>query len=325
MSNFGDVEGLRFNVPAGFELPALVTEFYEWVAGLRGVELGYFSLRGERLDDDYIEDGSRRASAFVGFLSTSDGSRIGFWRPNGEGLADAPVVMLGGEGDKKALGRSVEQFFARWATRRLVGVYDLVPDDEPESEEAASGRAELAVWLSARGVNVTSGESESDEAELERIGASIEAWFDAWSTQRQAVAESDVQRQALAAELKGLIGLPPEDKPWERTFADVIVTGTECRAYATMVGQRPLSVSPALEAAVRAFRDYDALELPEAGLWYRACFNLNAAGALYVQRRYVDEPNWDEISLDAAGLRQDVQRMPRSAYWTPSWLTELIQ
>jgi hypothetical protein len=48
------------------------------------------------------------------------------------------------------------------------------------------------------------------------------------------------------------------------------------------------------------------------------------AGALTLRRHYLEEPNPDQLELDNEGLRQDFERMPRTAYWTPAWLRERL-
>jgi len=78
------------------------------------------------------------------------------------------------------------------------------------------------------------------------------------------------------------------------------------------------------EATARSFRDRDVAELPEAGSWLRAKLTLDAAGVLTVSRTYLREPPPGDVTLDDAGLRQDAERMPRSAYWMPEWLARRI-
>lgn len=301
------------HAPPGAEVPALLRDLVAWGA-TNGDGLGYFQFDGARLDDHYIEDGSRRAHAFFSFLRTSDGSMIGWWRPDGQALADANVVVLGTGGDQTVLGTGLEDFLARWAVSGVPGVYDLAPEPEEDGYAAnVAARARLRAWLEARGVRC-----DGERPPLDERSEALQAWFTSWSEERLRFAASDPNRLAMAAALPDVIGLPDED--WKRTFADAIVTATQCQLFGDLVGQQPLAVSPALEAALRAFRDGDAAELPDAGLWYRATLTLDGASVLTVQRSYLDLPNPNEIRLDVAGVAQDLARKPRAPYWTPRWL-----
>jgi hypothetical protein len=90
-----------------------------------------------------------------------------------------------------------------------------------------------------------------------------------------------------------------------------------------MVGQKPLRLPDGFEARLRAFRDHDARELPEAGLWHRAKLTLDAEGTLTVSRSYLDEPR-APLTLDDEGLRRDAAALPRIPYWTPGWLARRL-
>jgi hypothetical protein len=120
-----------------------------------------------------------------------------------------------------------------------------------------------------------------------------------------------------------MIGLPHSDKPWRTTFADLIITGTQCQLFKDFVGQRPRAIPDGFEAQLRAFREHDARELPEAGLWYRASLSLNAKGSLRLSRGYIEEPR-DGIRLDDEGLQRDAAHALRTPYWTPAWLARRL-
>ena len=153
--------------------------------------------------------------------------------------------------------------------------------------------------------------------------AKLEAWFKHRSVERLALARQHAERNAVSVLLRTIIGLPTAEEPWKRTFADLILTNTQCNLFPNLVGKKPLKKPAGLEAALRALRDGDASDLPEAGLWFRATLKLDADGVLMLSRRYLDEPR-DGIELDDEGLRRDHDRMPRSRYWMPEWLARRI-
>jgi hypothetical protein len=129
---------------------------------------------------------------------------------------------------------------------------------------------------------------------------------------------------SFAKAVREVVALPPRETPWTGGFADLIVTGDDCRMYGNFVGQGPIALTPGLAAQVLAFREEDAKELPEAGLWFRAALKLDPDGVLGVQRSYLNEPNRSEIQLDDAGLKKDALRMPRTAHWMPEWLARRV-
>lgn len=304
---------LRSHAPPGTEVPQLLQKFVEWHTS-EGESLGYFSVLGDRLDDFYVEDGSRQASTFYSFLRCADGSMIGWWRPEGEPLADSSIVLLGAEGELAAVGLGLEDFLLRWVDGS-VSVPDLMLDpDDSNYQASVAARRRLGIWLASLGLS----RDTTPKPLLDRSGQ-LEAWFGNWSHHAQHNAKNNENRIVMATCLREAIGLPKE--PWQRNFIDAIVTSHQCQLYRTYVGQRPLECPQSLESAIRDFRDQDARELPEAGLWFRAALELSNEGVLTVKRTYLDLPNPEEIQFDLRGVLEDMERMPRSPYWTPSWLT----
>ncbi|MCK5941667.1 MAG: hypothetical protein KAI24_06845 [Planctomycetes bacterium] len=305
------IEQLAAHAPPGTTIPQLLRDFVSWSRDVD--ELGSFRFVGGRLDDFCVEDGSRAASCFFSFLCCTDGSMVGWWRPAGEALAEAPIVVLGSEGELVALGMDLAEFLSSWS-RDALPLDDLSLDVEDEDHaNAVAARQGLRRWLVGLGLY-----SDSPHALLPERTAALRNWFAVWSAERRRIAAADERRVALAAQLRDRIGLPSE--PWRRRFVDAIVTAKQCQLFRTFVGQQPVDVSPALESELRRFREHDAMELPEAGLWFRAALGLNIDGTLEVKRSYLDAPNCDEVRLDVDGVRQDLLKMPRSSYWMPPWL-----
>jgi hypothetical protein len=270
-------------------------------------------VQGDRLEDWYIEDGSRSADVFVSFLHVPDGSLIGWWRPRGEALDAAPLVYLGSEGEHRALAWTPATFLSNLA-RGATAIYDLDETTEPNE------RAALRSWLASRGAWI---EPEGDDVRLREAGEKVTAWFNGRSEERRKLAQDSAERNAASRLLQSILELPPRDEPWRSAFADLIITGTQCNLFPNMVGVNPLPVSNELEAALRRLRDRDASELPDAGLWFRAELKLDADGVLMLGREYLSEPR-DGIVLDDEGLRRDHMRMRRSPYWMPEWLAQRI-
>jgi hypothetical protein len=302
---------LGWHTPPGVAAPALLGSFFEWAATVPAGSLGYFRLQGDRLDDWWIEDGSRRATAFVSFLRVVDGSRVGWWRPNGESLDEAPIVLLGGEGEQRVIAGSLGGFLVEVAMGRT-------EIDDMASDAASDGLSALRAWLERRGVR------DEERRDVAPATERLRAWFDEWSAARAQIARSAPERRAIAELLRDVVGLPSAAEPWQRTFAELVLTGTQCALFGSLCGARPLPMLTGFESVARSFRDRDVAEMPEAGLWFRAKLTLDSAGALTVSRTYLEEPKPADVVLDDTGLRQDAARMPRSAYWLPEWLARRI-
>jgi hypothetical protein len=312
---FIDFASLRFHTPPGEALPALLIDFCKWAEEF-GAQLGDYQLQGSRLCDLYVEDGTRRASSFVGFLSCEDGSHVGWWRPDGASLESAPVVLLGSDGELRAVGLSLGGFLLDWAENRS-GVFSLESSEEFERPEAVVPRSRLQAWLAERGVSRS-----CNAADLQRVTDALKTWFRAWSAERGLVAESQAERRKLARAVQTLVGLPKPDRHPKLVHA--VITARQFTLSANYSGEWPIASTPEFEAALREFRELDARELPEAGLWYRVALDLDQRGVLMVKRFYVDEPDPRDLQLDDQGLWEDAARMPRSKYWMPEWLESRI-
>jgi hypothetical protein len=307
-----DRASLGFHTPPGASVPALVEDFYSWAETKRAGSLGHFELHGSRLDDWYVEDGTRRASAFVSFLTCGDGSRVGWWRLRGEQLDVAPIVMLGSQGPLRALARSAGGFLRKLAARRT-GIRSLLEGAPSDADPFG----ELSAWLDERGAA-----SASDTDELGDETSALEAWFARWSAERVELARHDPERARFAQAAREVIGAP-HGSGASGAFGDLFLTGTQCIMFGAY--RRRIELPARFERHAREMRERDAQELPAAGLWHRAMLRFDSTGSLLVTREYLLEPTAREIMLDDAGLRDDALKLSRTAYWTPEWLTRRLR
>jgi hypothetical protein len=103
-----------------------------------------------------------------------EGSRVGWWRPSGEALSDAPIVLLDSEGERRALGRSSAEFLSSIAR----GTTDMISMDPEEDQDR---RPALAKWLNERGAWI----EEDDIPALADLTSQLSVWLDDWSEQRE--------------------------------------------------------------------------------------------------------------------------------------------
>lgn len=76
---------------------------------------------------------------------------MGWWRPDGEPLGQAPIVFLGSEGKVLALAVTPADLLTQLATRRT-GLEELDEAEAAEQEEyaLALSRSDLNMWLRAK-------------------------------------------------------------------------------------------------------------------------------------------------------------------------------
>ncbi len=148
---FGDHGGMTYAIdledtPRGHVVPPLLRAFAEWLATLEHGSLGWFdALATEEIPGSWDEtNASRLQRAGFAFLSLPEGSLLTLLETGVDGAPPA-VVLLGSEGEARAVAGSLEEFLLLWSK----GETDI---DELDDETAASGRAAMKAWLEARSV-----------------------------------------------------------------------------------------------------------------------------------------------------------------------------
>src|SRR5258708_5667306 len=94
-------------------LPTLLARFGGWMAGKPWRSIGAFDLTVE-WSDAHFPGAEIHYDEFALFIRLPDGSAVGYWLA-GRHLADAPIVLLGSEGDFATLAPNLEALLARIA------------------------------------------------------------------------------------------------------------------------------------------------------------------------------------------------------------------
>src|SRR5688572_22454778 len=110
-----DIASVRRCAPR--PLPRALHGFLDWLAETGGGESAqpFASLRGGWMDDFWIDYGSDLSEFFTIFVVMGEGSRIAVWHAAIDDVDEAPVVLVGSEGDLEFLGSTTLHFLARLA------------------------------------------------------------------------------------------------------------------------------------------------------------------------------------------------------------------
>ncbi len=321
-------ETLPAAFPPGHEPPRLLLDFADWLDGRPWGSLGCFRLQGTLSDEAPIIDGSALRREFSLFLYLPDGSRVGFWHPDGVPTPSSPVVGLGSEGDAAILAGSLEDFLAKlsrdafsdsaWSDLAAAEEDEDEDEDEEDLARAADGDARnaLADWLAGR-----IGPERLDEQAGEICDSTaFAARMDAWMHEREAFwAEHPLLTEigrALAAHR------PPGKTPWDRTRLRAAVVGTLCEVQVYRAGPQPVPEIAQVEPLLRELRHEQHRADPDLGLWFEAHLALDAKGCILPRFDYQTRPTVDGAPVPVEEARSDLSQAPRPARWVPDWLAD---
>jgi hypothetical protein len=300
-----DLDSIRRAFPPGTEPPPLLLDFAAWLTGRPWGSVGRFELVGQFSDAAPILDGSLLRNHFALFMRLPEGSVIGAWYGAGLDAANAPIVMLGSEGQNDILAASLEGLLARIARRHFEG-RDFAPREDATDE--------MADWLAKR----------LGTRHLETLTAApadlvdFAGWAERWSRDREAFWST----HPMMAEIAGhLIAHRPEGKnPPDRTRFEVAIVGRQFQVRVVCRGRQRIEEARLIEPALCDLRDELWRTQPALGLWYSMSFALSADGRILPRFDYDTRPTIDESPADLAEARTDLLRAPRPGRWVPTWL-----
>jgi hypothetical protein len=234
--------------PAALPVPALLREFAGWLAGQPRSSLGWFHLESEPLDAKFAGDDDATfllRERLALFMLFPDGARLALWKPDAEPPA---VVRLGSRGERDLVAPDLETFLIALA-HGATGVREL----EREQRETPAARAELARWLSERGVRA-SGRAIAPDAFRQWFDATVESARAAGVASSRAPLRAAKLPRDLFEQVDPLIGSLIDD-PRVRSFFESI--GIDLRTIRDPAALRALA------------RPSDGVELEIAWPWDR--------------------------------------------------------
>ena len=320
-----NLDDLSRQWPDGHDLPPLLADLARYLKDKAWLSLGAFRLRGDRMDDYWIENGVDCWPHFGFFMRLPDGSRVGQWFRDGESSDNIPIVYIGSEGEVRMEASSLEEFLAVWALAQFDQKGNLVARDQRVSlpfellyetdSGAPDGRGDFLDFLRQR-----LGRDPRTIIRPHPPHEPIERFFKEWGeTQRQKMA-TDPALRAIARILDSHI--PRGKERWDRVSLDIRVAGERCEIDAPESPKQPIAeereIAPqVLEARVARATGIHAVR----GLWHCASILLTPDGECRIAANWQREPVFrDGTRPSADEIAADLARFPRSARWMEPWM-----
>ncbi len=115
-----DIPSIHAHFPVNASVPSRLIELISWFDSFIDPSRFYFpEMKGEYLDAGYSDGGIELVKYFGLFMSLGEGSMLAYWFYEGCDRQNAPVVMLGSEGELAVIGNSIEEVIARLIEKKL--------------------------------------------------------------------------------------------------------------------------------------------------------------------------------------------------------------
>ena len=308
-----DIDSIRRAFPPGIEAPPLLLDFAGWLDGRAWGSVGCFSLVGDFPDLAPIVDGSPLRDQFALFARLPEGSVVGCWYGTGGRAANAPIVVLGSEGQHEIIATSLEALLAKIAVQRFE--QDGQWTDFTPHEDAEDATDELADWLVSRLGGKDLESLAGPPTGLPDFGR----WMAKWCRDREAFWAAHPVTVELAQHLSA--HRPTGKDPWEVTHFDVAIVGRQYQMRVLRRGWQPVEEAIGIEPLLRGLRDERWRAQVNLGLWYSMSFVMYANGRILPCFDYETRPKIGDAPADLEQARADLRRAPRPERWVPAWLT----
>jgi hypothetical protein len=307
-----DVGSVRRAFPLHIEAPRLLLDFATWLDGRPWGSVGCFDLVGQFSEQAPIVDGSLLRNDLALFLSLPEGSAVGAWCRPALGIEDAPIVVLGSEGQLEILASSLAGLLAKVALQRFEEEGEWT--DFTPHEDSEDTTAELADWLRER----FGSDNLERMAEIPSGLPDFAGWLGKWCSDREDYWATHPVMTELARHLTA--HRPADKNPWDRTHFEIAIVGAQYQARVLRRGRQPIDEAAAIKPLLRGLRDDMCRTRPDLGLWFSMNFTLKANGSILPNFDYEARPMFGETPADLSEARADLARAPRPARWTPTWL-----
>lgn len=315
-----DIAEIEKAFPDASQLPPLLRQFSAWLMDKPWKSVGAFSLSPQWVDPQFA--GSEHVyKDFALFIWLPDGSTAGYWLKGGS-VAEAPIVLLGSEGEREVLAPSLESFLARVAlgdfSDKGPGADFLYYDDDFEEEDVPDMRGQLQALL-RRETGI------EDLAALAAKAGGRRTDFAAWVDQAETIARSELAKDPAMQALSEILAKyrPVNAKSWDRTLIRVNWAGDDFEALLMQQGPKPLAEAELLRPHLAALRDGAAKRTPGLGLWNHAPLMVYA-DMIEFRPYYDHQPEFVTRQPSADAYKADQIRLPREARRIPPWLAKML-
>lgn len=299
--------------------PALLLAFADWLAARPWGSVGAFDL-SPGWADHMIFGGERFFREFALIVRLPDGSRAGYWLGDGRPLEQAPIVLLGSEGEAETLAPDLPSFLVRLATADFGdsgAASDLLPSPD---DTAPNLRGELAAWLGAR-------LGASGAGRLKRPRADEPDAFREWYLTAAREPETDLAHDPDTHAITKLLERyrpPASAAPWDVTTLSVGWAGDHVEIVNASAGHVAVPEKDALLSHLAALRRKAAERTPGVGLWHHAWITIANEDPARLDAIYLFEPKFFLGQPPAEAFRADQRSAPRAARRVPDWLATLL-
>lgn len=294
----------------------------------------------DRLSDFWVEEGSDLAEQFGIFMGLGEGSDIALWNRGGPSET-WPVVLIGGEGEAGVLADDLAGFLAR------IALADFESGSEPDGDGYS--------WLEFQAGEEYESEDQWDSEtragveKARRARKALGEWLVRTTGSDLAALRHDrtpanALRELFDAHQKAVLARRAADQNWHevvRLFKPFAKRGKAswskelhivCAGDEFHIGKlngrvfEPFAEAKAIEAPLRALREARAERQPSQGLWFSATLRGTGDGEPDLIARYLN-PLDEYIAAprpSAEAVRADCKRKPRSDWWTPPWLRQIL-
>ncbi len=324
-----NVASIREIIPTGITMPAKLEKFLQWVSTQPNGSIGYVEFSGSRLTDYWIENGSTLAPKYILFAHLGDGTDIGYWLYDGRTIENAPIVLIGSEGELDILANSLEEFLAGLINDSYSGRSELTAAKDEDDADWIDRRGELSAFLkTAFGFTVDKNVDyqKATQGKQPNLHPDFKKWMTDWGEAQEKISLADPARQAIAAATK--TRWSKLENQWDSINIDLFVADDKVSQQLHRSTTQPIAELEKIAPHVLALRHAEMKASPERGAFHFISLRIDQRGHVALMRQdHFKELGNDDVKLTegtAPSIVADTKKYPRTAYWTPRWMSRLL-
>jgi hypothetical protein len=314
-----DIPSLQRNWPDGRDIPQIIIDIATLLKSQIWGSVGYFSMKGYRFNDYWIEGGADLCEQFGMFLEFADGTQVAQWFHPGAVPGAEPIVEIGSEGDLGILAPNLHSFLRSWANDG--GYRELTLADEDHTPERLAQWQVVAAQMHAI---IDAAPKPPPGGPIDDVSAFIQS-YGAASLQAM---QSNPIHQEIAKVMDAHI--PRGKESYEYYNAQIYIAGSRIEILPNALPpeyqvRAPLPEREALIPLILKIREQRSQGIHAArGLWHCACLRILPDGRVWIPADWETEPSFETGGrMTRAELEADLARFPRSDRWHMPWMDEL--
>jgi hypothetical protein len=320
-----NVESIHEIIPPGVTMPPKLEKLLTWLSTQPHGSIGYMEFAGNRFDDYWIENGSKLAEKFILFARLGDGTTVGYWLYDGRTIDNAPIVLIGSEGDLEILASNLEEFLAGLINDNHASHSELTAEKDEDDADWVDRRPELAVFLkTAFGFTVDKNIDYQKAAQNKH--PDFKKWMMDWGDAQEKLSLADPSRQAIAAATKARWSKLKNS--WDSINIDLFVADGKVSQQIHRNTTKPIAELEKIAPQVLALREAELKAQPTRGAFHFLSLRINQRGHVGLMRQdHFQELGSDDVKIPEGavpGILADAKKYPRAPYWTPRWMTRLL-